>query len=56
MAEAILSPASDTKLAVKASNAFWGRDAFFFHIGRSAEDLGVAWTFKPVLVENPQVR
>ena len=51
MAEAIASSSLDTKLQAKATSAFWGKDASYFRSGRSTRDLGVAWTYKPALVD-----
>jgi hypothetical protein len=52
MAEALVTPSPETKLKVKMTEMFWGRDATYMRT-RSIRDEGGAWTFKPALVKIP---
>jgi len=49
MAEAIVTPSPETKLNVKETDMFWGRDVQKIRQSRSLRDLGVAWTYKPAV-------
>jgi len=46
MAEALVAPTSDTKLTIKPTDIFWGRDEVYIRT-RSLADEGGAWTYKP---------
>jgi len=46
MAEALVAPSPDTKLTIKPTDIFWGRDAVYYKT-RSLADEGGTWTVKP---------
>jgi hypothetical protein len=50
MAEALVNPSPETKLSVKMTEMFWGREAIYLRT-RSTRDEGGSWTFKPALLK-----
>src|SRR5579863_7184729 len=50
MAEALVNGSGVGKLQVKATDMFWGRDASYYR-ARSIRDEGVAWTYKPAVLQ-----
>jgi len=51
MAEALVSGNAESKLKVKMTDMFWGRDATYYR-SRSLRDESVAWTFKPAILQH----
>jgi hypothetical protein len=46
MAEALVAPSPESRLSIKATDMFWGREPVFYR-RRPATEIGSAWTFKP---------